>query len=239
MRIISSFTDYYDGVASAGAPDPQDRIYLRKMQTIKRPKNLPGLPHNHSASRLDLHVILFAGHMYVGIKITDHVYKGATYNQRMELCKREYNPGKFVFTMESYMKAFASFPREEQKRLMSPMHKHSTKIPLDIRRNLLDGNPYPAPVEFFREHDAPVMYYEWAPNVAGWHDDHLVTLNPRLADTGFPAALDAQQATQELDMFLHTLLLEHPRPMVTISDENRLLAHGFDKKTSFRKAKGS
>src|SRR5690606_32664332 len=60
--------------------------------------------------------------------------------------------------------------------------------------------------------------------------------NPKLADINFFKVMDAYTAFQEIDMYLNGPLCDaskkEPWP---ISDVEKAVAHGFDKKWSFRK----
>ena len=67
--------------------------------------------------------------------------------------------------------------------------------------------------------------------------EDIVILNPLLKEINFMKVVDPYTAFQEIEMYISGALGAPPKPMVFISDKDRLLAHGFDAKTSFRKPK--
>ena len=62
-------------------------------------------------------------------------------------------------------------------------------------------------------------------------------LNPRLKRFEFYKVFDSYGAFQEIHMFLSGVLGNTEKKTVGVSDIHRLEAHGFDRKTSFRKEK--
>jgi hypothetical protein len=60
---------------------------------------------------------------------------------------------------------------------------------------------------------------------------------PRLGKLGFAALFSSEQAYQNLSQFVGSYLRESPdiNPPVTVSNQDRILQHGFDLKKSFRR----
>lgn len=64
--------------------------------------------------------------------------------------------------------------------------------------------------------------------------NHELELNPSLKAYKFMKVVDPYSAFQEISQFISGVLGNSEKQTVDISDENRLLQHGFDKKFSFR-----
>lgn len=62
-------------------------------------------------------------------------------------------------------------------------------------------------------------------------------LNPNLYELDFIRIMQGEILLQELDMFLGNVLVKDVMPLSPQSDNDKLTAHGFDPKTSFRKQK--
>ena len=67
----------------------------------------------------------------------------------------------------------------------------------------------------------------------------MVTMqtNPWLKAIGFQKVKDAFTAYQELDSYIFGVLGVDANPIVQTSDKDRLVAHGFDNRVSFRNMK--
>lgn len=221
MRIISDFRDYYDGVIMANYT-AQDRVYVRKYQEVARPKDLVESPYKAYLNS-DWHILLFAGQAFYGLQLFG--YWGS-----------KNSPGKLIFNLEDLDKA-AQYHKEggELARYNKPLHKHTTETPRDrFSKKFETFKPHKVDHQIFRNLDSPIIVCRARPysNIASHRN--TIYLNPSLKELGFSVVLGAEQAAQELEMFFHSSFLEHPKPMVQVSDINRLEAHGFDKKTSFR-----
>ena len=94
---------------------------------------------------------------------------------------------------------------------------------------------YAADVEKMRSLKAPAfLWAAWLRR--NWNDKTNMRLNPRLSDFGFARVLDPFTAYQELRMWLSNLT-NPEKPIPYVSDQDMLLAKGFDK-FSFRKDPG-
>ena len=65
-----------------------------------------------------------------------------------------------------------------------------------------------------------------------------ITINPVLRDYNFQRVKDPYTAFQDISMFMGGVIPRQVPETVTISDIDRLVGHGFDKKHSFRNTKG-
>ena len=61
--------------------------------------------------------------------------------------------------------------------------------------------------------------------------------NPNLQEFGFIRIMPAELLYQEIDMYLGNILVNDPMPICFQTDLEKIAAHGFDIKTSFRKPK--
>jgi hypothetical protein len=70
-------------------------------------------------------------------------------------------------------------------------------------------------------------------------EDDLLILepNPNLRDFNFVKLIDPYTAYQEINMFLGSIMTRPEKPMLTISDKDKIQQHGFDK-FSFKAMKG-
>lgn len=226
MRIISDFKDYYDGVLMANY-DAQDRLYVRKHREVPRQTGLYQASRNIAFYDATWYAILFAGRAYFGTQV------GYPWISK-------FGPGKLVFNIESLDKYV-----EEHKGKSSltttynkPMHRHTEETYRDrVVEKFKMASPVKIDPSVFHRFDSPIIVYRMFQAYKDGSPLNTVYLNPSLKELGFSAVMSAEQAAQELEMFFHSEFLEHPKPMVQISDLNRLEAHGFDKKASFRRSK--
>ncbi len=96
-------------------------------------------------------------------------------------------------------------------------------------------------IDIFRKYKTPIFVYDSdcdrtsIGHLSGSIEKFL--LNPTLKDYEFYKIFDAFQAFQEIQMFLGGVLGSGEKEMVQIEDKYKIVQHGFDLKTSFRKDK--
>ncbi len=227
MRILSKFKDYYDGVANAGERDPRDRVYVRHTTEIQEPpfiatgergvlgcigeRFIPGWYNNRQLQHIR---IGFCGKLYPVIAYQD------TYMYSYEDVLR------FVqsFDIREMLKHFQNFKLARPSRTSEQL----------LREHFTPGTF----LQPFLDHDTPIIVVEEI-QYPRWNRKYTCNKDANLLNYNFAKVFPPYQAYQELDMFLHAHLLEHPRPMVQIADKHLIAAKGFDLKTSFRKPKES
>lgn len=100
--------------------------------------------------------------------------------------------------------------------------------------------------KYHREYNAPIIkvVYTYIDKQSNYQDNrgrwrHKVTIetNPSLKAIGFQKVKDAFTAYQELDSYIFGVLGVDANPIVQTSDKDRLVAHGFDNRVSFRNMK--
>lgn len=109
----------------------------------------------------------------------------------------------------------------------------------DYWRDIFEKGPYTVSDELFIKHKAPYMrfvknrgsYQKWEPTVT-------VHTFPVLSEYEFNRVMPANQAWQEIEMYLSNVLVSERYPPVQIKDIDKIAKHGFDEK-SFRKEKQS
>lgn len=100
--------------------------------------------------------------------------------------------------------------------------------------------------KYHREYNAPILHISfvsmdtqssYTDNTGRHRRKVTVQTNPWLKAIGFQKVKDAFTAYQEIDSYLSGVLGVDPNPTVQTSDKDRLVAHGFDNRTSFRNMK--
>lgn len=207
--------------------DAQDRLYVRKYREIPRQTGLYQAPKEIRFYEATWYVLLFAGWAYPGAKVS---------------CPwiPKFGPGKLVFNIESLDKYVKESKGKSILTSMydKPLHGHTKETHRDhIVKKFKMASPVKLDPGVFHRFDSPIIVYRMFQAYKNGSPLNTMYLNPSLKELGFSTVMPAEQAAQELEMFFHSEFLEHPKPMVQVSDINRLEAHGFDKKTSFRKEK--
>jgi len=239
MRILSNFKDYYDHAMAYGQ-DPSllfdrkqeeftayftGRVPLKSdifasFKSAKLPeilKNLTSFSLDNYASRMLLNRSLNTGYIVLCGKLYPFV-EYLQYNQLKHAYEREYffeyeTLAAFLkkeniapYYIENNLKDFLSLTYRQD-------HKSKTKIDRDIL------------LEDCVKNKTPLISLERA----GGHSGFLMTLNPCLKSKGFQQVLQSHEVYQELEMFLG--ILKSQEPPVTVSNEDKIVAHGFDSKS--------
>ncbi len=89
------------------------------------------------------------------------------------------------------------------------------------------------------------MFFSYGQSYAALHREYrssilakvggILHINPILKDLEFFRVVDAYTAFQEVETFISALIGMEVPPIVEISDQSKLLKHGYDPKYSFRK----
>ena len=228
MRIISRFSDYYDGLRSldqeatplyvrdtrrvdlAAATVAERRRELAPLATWNRDDVLPPALGNHLSG-----IIGFCGTVHafyvVGERICFDVDDvAAALTALLANGPRNSDDADLLAQLDT---------RPSSRRWWRPLTRRSWRDYLAARPTLTD--------EPFRLLRAPAFV---------WTGDFL-EVNPRLSAYDFPRRVDPWTAWQELAVFLGNNLVEAAAPPRPISDQLKAEAHGFDK-ASFKKQPG-
>lgn len=212
MKIVSDFSDFYDGVSRGFYSD--DILFIRK--TSEAPKEialyaqkyfndlfpysslLSGKYDSNRSLILDCELILFCGKTYPYIRarqILPYVNKCFySYASLLEYMRNDKQPIP-SYLIKQITEFFFSFCKMD---CMDLNVKFSTPI---------------FKVTFDKTEESES--------------------NPNLRASEFFKAVDTYQVYQELSMFIGGILAKSENEMVKISDKDKLLQHGFDKQ-SFR-----
>jgi len=227
MKIVSKFTDYYDGLRR-GDLDPEPLYVRATSEPMRLRRSLYLYAYTRmeveGAGQLDTYyrdsaIIGFCGKLYPVIRF----YKIDPNNGReMDLIG--------CFSLEDVKKFY-------RRRSIAKVHE----LPKDGRWGMWGAlqikqwfsiNERDSVLEdLFVEHRVPAFVVEDAPQGL------MLTLNPVLGDYGFYRLFDPQSAYQEIDMFLGGVIAGLDADTVAISDEDMAVEKGFNK-WSFRKPPG-
>lgn len=204
MKIVADRKDYYDGVAASFLD--KEVLYIRKEKKVNVPKGI-AFPHFATYNYpLDIYnfFIGFCGKIYCGWYIHTSSVTEDKYSYSIEDAKQ---------TLEEKDGSFWNIQRLREK---------------EQQINQFLKNP--RTLKLFDEH--PVFVYDpvYSYRNTGNYKLHV---NCNLGDYNFQKVVDPYTAAQELRMWFSNKARPEPK-MIETSDEDRLEAHGFDKKYSFR-----
>ena len=162
-------------------------------------------------------VIGFCGKTYVGY----HFQWGDSYydNIRTEIV---YGPDDF-FKLQPFTNSQKKYSSDKQNKEIT--EKYFTKFHNKEHSDL------------FIKYHVPIFVYDFGTGFIqeGIHrTSKAFQTNPNLSQYEFYKLFDAPTAFQEIQMFLQGVLGNKEKITVVISDQNKLLQHGFDPKWSFR-----
>jgi len=212
MLIVSKLKDYYDSAIGVGGVD-KTCVFQRQEVKIKDAnpfkKLLPKrLVSNKTETVCTMFVVGFCGKLYVGAH-----FANTPHPSPKNKFKSFYMYGKEA--IEGSLRA-----RGLKERAIYYYIK-TAKIP-----KIIDQLDNKSNLDLFFEYKVPIFTF-----------GTKLVLNPRLKRFEFYKVFDSYSAFQEIHMFLSGVLGNKEKETINISDMDRLTAHGFDKKTSFRKEK--
>lgn len=223
MKIFSKFQDYYD--SALGSFLDSDAAVYRKTSTINVPyKEIPRLGNydfsykvvkdingRKQYGKLPIHMIGFCGTWYFFVYAQD---------RRGFFNKLEYKT--FDEIVENNRQNSIFYGYNSNKDVTDPNKEPGWK---EIFEKY-------GPVLYIDKYDPPGEYYRQFSNI-----NMETVIWPELKAYKFQAVKDPYTALWEIEHWFDT----HARPdeaVVPVGDDiTRLQAHGFDKKTSFRKGK--
>jgi hypothetical protein len=221
MRIISKFRDYYDHISNVYGIDPKvvyERPALIKLEEpdyrdiqIEMNGNFPLSTHSdfHSRTRTELLSICGKPHL---MKIKQAEFGSGLPDEVRVLTTDE----SIRFVRSKY------FLRE-----------------LDMR--FFDGGTHPMLVELSRILKQPIFRVSSIQVNYGNRKTQFRISNkmPVLSELGVSKIIDQNSLYQEISYFMGNVIYPSPDmdPPVKISDTDRLVQHGFDKRVSFRHRK--
>ena len=254
MRIISKWRDYYDNLQSPREPggltyvrhpvelkfddpvtqdimkwrvpapsnydyayerlmgqDEADRIATEYSWRVKPEYIKPGTWKGYDRYRNEM--VLFCGKLYQGIRYTE-----------------QWSHHTMTNVTKVYWDA-DSFHREHRLRAKVSRYDVYEKDAARLIEGLFTPREHPQLMECHFKTRCPVISIQVskeAPN------HRVAVLNPNLKDFQFFRLLDANLTFQEISMFLGGVLSNNDKPE-PVDNRYKILAHGFDLQSSFRK----
>jgi hypothetical protein len=225
MLIQSTFSDYYDGVASSGIDTTVH--YHRETHTIsaESPFYIDHLPTNLFGRPFEM--------------------PSGTDRQRREAFEASLNALSCNFSIIGYcgtyiVAAYISkayyfgdsildFDWSNQKR-----HRRSSvrQVVVDLISKFHESNDN----RLFQQFQAPVFITPMSAYTSDFYQGTF-TLNPNLKELQFFKYKDSYSAFQEIQGYISGVLGVDAKPTIELSDKSKIIKAGFDPKTSFRKGK--
>lgn len=240
MLIQSKFKDYYDQCASYGVD--MKIQYHRVSQELKRthetgPDGVLIKAINeavkHAREQLsptyrdvDFFYIGFCGKIYVGLRSnvstkTGEIQSSGYYSPKLKLDLEN----KYFWEARDFCKK----DLEKELNTRSWMYLDCRQNPDSVKTlgQWLKHNEdvrVTEALELFTDHKLVTFAL----------DNDTITINPCLQKYGFQRVVGGVDAFQNIDMFISGVLGQPGKPMIELTDKDRIQAHGFDSK-SFRK----
>lgn len=224
MMIISKFRDYYDKVASNGID--KTLIYKREERSVKFEPGFRIRKWTYYENGIYYAArgaaVAFCGKLYLGFSFETWHESRKSY--------RDTPPDTQEFLWgEQALERLKSFDKKESK-----TSEKKRWVVLNNLFNTLNEKPYE---KLFLTERIP-LYFFYPPEDYYWsfrkETGCTAILNCNLEEKSFFKKIDTYTAFQEISMYIGGVLGMPDKPTVEISDTDRLLSKGFDKKWSFR-----
>jgi hypothetical protein len=224
MKIISKFRDYYDNVSHQYLD--KEILFLRKnkIEQVSKAelKKLPRISYFEVSHvgvnyRLYLEIICFCGVSIPVITVRE-------VNPKNNIKSCFYDLGQ----LEDYFAEWG-YPLQFHK---TDWRNYSYEHMMKEFKLFFSNREYFASLEnYYRHWNSP--YFIFRCNFYSKNNSEF-EINPLLKDYNFAKLRDPFTAHQEIYMFVSSMLKQPVRPMVEISDKDKIHKYGFDK-FSFRK----
>lgn len=245
MKIISKFSDYYDGLQSH---DASMGVYERKTQAI--PVDWVGYGNSVTARtqtwELATGLIGFCGKIYPYIKydhkkndapdIHEYMYSFEDF-EKVRCAVKDVKASRYVWTgMSDLMKRWDG--RDNAKL----WYEQAWQTLID-KEHHWGGNgrikQYVVPKDVFIDHKVPYYALKYVGRDYDADDaGYRLVLNPVLADYKFYRVMDAYTAYSSIEQFMNNQIVRPDDPYIEpVSDKIKAESHGFNSE-SFRKPKG-
>ncbi len=213
MKIIAPYRDYYDCVQRYG--HDHSITYFRKPEAVKYDKYKSPFPRSHSNEYV---VVGFCGVLYPAEIISRHTATGIEKTLCYNINEIDSYVAEYCDKQQQYMYFTSKYKRYKMPGRDDHLEFFSDYKP--IKNNF---------AEWFVKHRSPLFLYDSASGVLTYNTCLLKSVE-------FYRVFAPQQAYQEIEMWLGNQASPE-KPIPVVDDVTMLEAKGFDKKTSFRKAK--
>ncbi len=254
MKIVSGWRDYYDFVAHTyGGGDPKV-IYNRDYVVPDRVSH--GVPHEdekhvtvdwspsipHSIQTISAGIAQVQKHEFGALVVMDRVFI-------LERSGDMEGVGESIVNVRKdwhiTSRPILNFQMGNPYAIMKKGEDFAENTPLHQKRRMQelmgDERSYRNYSEQGRKYDGAraLCVFAGAPVlvVRGNHRPIIKGRTPKLSSLGLAAYIDPQQLYQELAMFVGNVLKPVEQAPSNMKDIEKVVAHGFDKKASFRHRK--
>ncbi len=241
MLIVSKYRDYYDKIGASFGVDKtivfNRRSHLTEEVKFIKPSgwsnfNTKTKPKENETFRVNLLIVGFCGKTYVGIAHRVSTIVPAPYGQTT------IHNDKFYWGRENITKY-----------LDRPLSKNE----IDYLNNVDGSKNY---TDIFIALNAPIFTYidsisdgrgelgfahDFFKSIEDTKDERdkemvrSIAVNNNLSQLNFQSVVYPVIAFQEIQMFISGVLGVGEKPMIEISNNDKIVSQGFDLKTSFRK----
>lgn len=227
MRIISKYSDYYDGYMNFNRKDPFNKVWVRSEEKIKVNKNELSL---FEERKVNLYIywrdrgtyagktifFVVAGKIYPAVKVL--VDGNWDYYDNYEPDHYEY-----IFDLETIKQEY-------------PLLLRNNWNDTETRLNEFFNGFYPDVSELCLSVGSPILMIQ--PNIDYYEERYssfrTIHKDINLKDYSFSKMFTAPQIYQELDYFISNIMVNDDMPDSPQSDIDKVHSHGFDG-WSFRK----
>ncbi len=211
MRLHTNFRDYYDTAIGFGIDEKvhYNRASKNVHIQIKSRSNLP------TFGKCGL--LGFCGQIYPFVELNRHEWDFNGKSREYKIVERY-----FAYEVEEYVKKYKEW---NNSKYYSGFYEPWR---VKLKQFFTDWSVQSS--ETFLEFKVPVwIFYFNRSQING-------IINPRLKDYGFDRVKNSVTVFQDISMYLSNILVEQ-KEVIAVDDRLRVEKHGFDLKTSFRKAK--
>jgi hypothetical protein len=225
MKIVSKFKDYYDTVSHQYLD--KEVLYLRESVThkLKDKPVIVGREHKYDKNSVSYHFyfeyIGFCGQVYPVLQVKWYE-KNAIKESTIGLYTPEEVYGFFEYKGLTL----------DQNKYYWRYHHMNVLNERGIEEFFNERERRERLIPFFDKYQTPVFAYRRQDG----NGDAEVEVNPQLKPYLFSRVKDPFTAHQDLYRYITSVMVKPDRPMVQLTDKDRIAKHGFDK-WSFRKEK--
>ena len=240
MKIYSTFKDYYDK-HRCFSHCSDDFIYIRKTKQIELERTqffneiTSSHEYKYEISRI---IIGFCGEYYLGfkcIKRNSYTADKTFYTYDPKIFSKSIN--KNILKMHNSRLPYGHKLRQTKGTKQDRLNKLDSIFKAQNDKNFKEEIEVLKKLDLFHKYNTPYFLYDDIKGGNKIGDNYNLLINPRLEDYSFYKAVAPHIAYSEIEMFFTSDLLPKNNAPQIIDDKIKIQQHGFDLKTSFRKAK--
>ena len=241
MLIVSKFRDYYDKIGASFGVDKtivfNRRSHLTGKIGLAPPSGWGNFdtktkPKDNESFRVNLLIVGFCGKTYVGI-----VHRTNTI-VKTEFSQTTIHNDKFYWGRENIIKYLGRPLNKDEVNYLNDIDESKNHIEVFIALKApiftVVHSIYNGRTEGGFAHD----FFKSIEDTKDERDREMVreiAVNNNLSQLNFQSVVYPVQAFQEIQMFISGVLGVGEKPMIEISNNDKIVSQGFDLKTSFRK----